>query len=260
MLLAPRGWTKVELGIAVTPEGPRLESLETKGEGAKEPKPRPQLHVDPREEAHRFDEALADAAKNLGARWVPGKIVVERPQPAFVDWKFVKADGQVGWFTRLERHETDSLLITDAMFDAVEGTERAFHDLQAQLQQRLGRVTGFAFDPAAGVLKLERPGGAVELRAEVVGSYLPDVFTWVWSWADEKASEAATANVRRICAPEARTEGMAAFWRQHFHCDEGFAFALAGHVAVSLGARGLFRAQPPEADGALFFAIMELPS
>ena len=41
-------------------------------------------------------------------------------------------------------------------------------------------------------------------------------------------------------------------------CDEGFAWALAGHLAVSIGARGLFRAQPPDAEGALFFALLEL--
>ena len=65
--------------------------------------------------------------------------------------------------------------------------------------------------------------------------------------------------MRRICQPDLKPDGLAAFWRPLFHCDEGFAWALSGHVAVSLGARGLFRAQPPEADGALFFAILELP-
>ena len=59
--------------------------------------------------------------------------------------------------------------------------------------------------------------------------------------------------------PDLKPDGLAAFWRPHFHCDEGFSWALAGHVAVSIGARGLFRAQPPDAEGALFFALMELP-
>lgn len=257
MLLAPRGWSRVELGF----ENGQLASLETKGEGAKEPKPRPQLHVDPREEAQRFNEALSDLSVELKDRWKPGRVTIERTPAGFADWKFLKDDGAVAWFSRLEKHELDSLLITDALFDAVEGTERAFHDLQGQLQQRLGRVTGFAFDPAAGVLRLDRPNGQRphELRAEVVGSYLPDLFTWLWSWGDEKAHPASTSGVKRVCAPEAKGEGMAAFWRDHFHCDEGFAWALSGHVAVSLGARGLFRAQPPEAEGALFFAILELP-
>jgi hypothetical protein len=92
----------------------------------------------------------------------------------------------------------------------------------------------------------------------LVGSYLPDVFTWMWSWSDEEAQPASTDRVRRVCQPDLKPDGLAAFWRAHFHCDEGFAWALAGHVAVSIGARGLFRAQPPEAEGALFFALMEL--
>ncbi|MFT3707806.1 MAG: hypothetical protein QM817_09110 [Archangium sp.] len=259
MLLAPRGWSRVELNF----ENNRLSGLETKGDGAKEPKRKPALIGDPREEAQRLDEALRDLRAGLGdSKWTPGKVTIERPPGGFADWKFLKPDGSVGYFTRLEKHELDSLLITDALFDALEGTDRAFHDLQGQLQQRLGRITGFAFDPDAGVLRLDRQAGLApyELDAQVVGSYLPDVFTWLWSWGEENAKDASTADVKRVCAPEAKGEGMAAFWRAHFHCDESFAWALAGHVAVSLGARGLFRAQPPGADGALFFAIKELPA
>lgn len=259
MLLAPSGWTKVELGVRETPEGLRVTELQTKGEGSKDPRPRPQLFFDPKEEALRLSEALTELKSMLKGRWVPGRVLIERPQPEFVDWKFLRPDGSVAWFTRLEGTELKTLLITDALFDALQGTERAFHDLQGQLQQRLGRVTGFAFDPGHGVLRLDRKVGALELPAQVVGSYLPDVFTWMWSWSDDEAKPASTERVRRVCQPDLKPDGLAAFWRPHFHCDEGFAWALAGNVAVSIGARGLFRAQPPEADGALFFAILELP-
>lgn len=259
MLLAPTGWSKVELGVAQTSTGLRLTELQTKGEGAKEPRPRPQLFVEPRAEALRLSEALTELAAELQGKWQPGRVLVERPGNEFVDWKLLRDDGSVAWFTRLERAELQSLLITDDLFAALSGTERAFHDLQGQLQQRLGKVTGFAFDPAHGVLRLDRPGGAIELPAQVVGSYLPDVFTWLWSWADEGAQEASTGRVRRVCQPDLKPDGLAAFWRAHFHCDEGFSWALAGHVAVSIGARGLFRAQPAEADGALFFALLALP-
>ncbi|MFZ5444068.1 MAG: DUF6882 domain-containing protein [Myxococcota bacterium] len=260
MLLAPPGWTRVELGVAQTPHGLRLTQLETRGDGAKDPRPRPNLFFEPREEAERFGEALTELAASLEGRWTPGRVLVERPQPDFADWKFLRDDGSVAWFTRLDKAELGSLLITDALFDAVQGTERAFHDLQAQLQQRLGRVTGFAFDAAHGVLRLDRPSGSIELRAQVVGSYLPELFTWVWSWSDEHAQDASSGQVRRACQPELKPEGLAAFWRAHFHCDEGFAWALAGHVAVSIAARGIFRAHPPEGEGALFFAVLELPA
>ena len=260
MLLAPPGWTKVELGVTRTPQGLRVTELQTKGDGAKAPRPQPQLHVDPREEATRLGEALTELAAVLQGRWEPGRVLVERPTPGFADWKLLRADGSVAWFTRLERAELQSLLITDDLFDALQGTERAFHDLQGQLQHHLGRVTGFAFDAAHGVLRVDRPGGPVELQAQLVGSYLPDVFTWMWSWSDELAQPASTDRVRRICQPDLKPDGLAAFWRPHFHCDEGFAWALSGHLAVSIGARGLFRAQPPDAEGALFFALLELPA
>ncbi len=262
MLLAPPGWTQVELSLVPTPAGLRVGELKAQGDKAKAPRARPQLHVDAAEEAQRLAEALGELASGLAATgkpWVPGAVRVERPSPDFADWKLLKPDGSVAWFNRLERTELDSLLITDALFDALAGSERAFHDLQGQLQQRLGRVTDFAFDPANGMLRLTRLGGEVELPAQVVGSYLPDVFTWVWSWSDEAAQPASTDRVRRVCQPQLKADGQAAFWRPHFHCDEGFAWALAGNVVVSIGARGLFRAQPPGAEGALFFALMELP-
>ncbi len=257
MLLAPRGWTKVELSVEHTPEGLRVTELSTRGEGAKSPKAAPQLHVDTRAEALRLSEALSDLHAALKGRWTPGKVLVERPGTEFADWKLLRADGTVAWFTRLERAEVHSLLITDALFDTIEGSARAFHDLQAQLQQRLRGVEDFAFDATHGVLRLDLPRGPVEVPAQVVGSYLPDVFTWVWSWSDGDATEAATGRVRRVCQPELKQDGMAAFWRPHFHCDEGFAWALAGNVAVSIGARGLFRAQPRESEGALFFALLD---
>lgn len=259
MLLAPPGWGRVELAIASTPQGLKVTSLETRGEGSQTPRRPPDLHVDPREEAARLSEALTELERLLAGRWKPGRVQIERPSTTFVDWKFLQADGSVGYFSRLERAELRTLLITDELFDAVSGSERAFHDLQGQLQQRLGQVTGFAFDPMAGMLRLDRPHGPVELRAQVVGSYLPEAFTWVWSWAEEGAPDASTERVRRVCQPELKPDGLAALWRPHFHCDEGFAWALSGHVAVSVGARGLFRAVPPESEGALFFAILELP-
>lgn len=260
MLLAPPGWTKVELSVARTPQGLEVTELKTEGTGGKEPKAPPQLHVDHREEAQRLSEALTELSSALEGRWVPGRVVIERPAPGFADWKLLRDDGSVAWFTRLESAELKTLLITDELFDALTGTERAFHELQGQLQQRLGKVTGFAFDPAHGMLRVDRPGGPLELKAQLVGSYLPDVFTWMWSWSDEHAQAPSTDRVRRVCQPELQPDGLAAFWRPHFHCDEGFAWALAGHVAVSIGARGLFRAQPGEAEGALFFALLELPA
>lgn len=260
MLLAPSGWSRVELGVAQTREGLRVTELQTKGDGAKAPGPRPQLFIEPREEAERLGEALTDLAGALEGRWMPGRVLVERAGVDFADWRLLRDDGSVAWFTRLERSELQSLLITDDLFAALHGTERAFHDLQGQLQQRLGRVTGVAFDPVHGVLRLDRPQGPIELGAQVVGSYLPDLFTWLWSWADEQAQAASSGRVRRICQPDLKPDGLAAFWRPHFHCDEGFSWALAGHVAVSLGARGLFRAQPAPGEGALFFALLELPA
>jgi hypothetical protein len=190
---------------------------------------------------------------------VPGSIRVERPGPDAVDWKVLNDDGAVTWFTRLTREQLDVLIVTDPLFDVLLGTEQAFGVLQGQLEQALGKVTGFAYDEAAGVLKLERPSGTVELPADVVGQYHPDSYTWLWAWSDEATPRPVVERFERLCAPDVQQEGMSAFWRPGFHCDEGFAWAVAGSAVVSTGARGLFRAEVADRSGAVFFALRELP-
>lgn len=260
MLLAPPGWTAVELTFVPVRGVLRLAELQTRGEGAKEPKPAPQLFLQPKEEALRLSEGVTELVHHLkvqGKQWEPGLVRVERT-PDFVDWKLQRADGSTAWFSRLERSELDVLLITDALFDALRGTERAFHDLQGKLS--LGAVGDFAFDAQHGMLKLELDSGEVEVPAQLVGQYIPELYTWVWGWSDEQTPSAAVERVRSVCAPDAQQEGMSAFWRPSYHCDEGFSWAVAGSVVVSIGARGLFRGDVEDENGpAVFFALMDLP-
>jgi hypothetical protein len=261
MLLAPRGWKSVELKVVKTPLGLQVAQLETAGEGATAPKPRPPLHFDPKDEATRLSEGLTELHAALAGKWDPGTVRIERPGEDFVDWKLLKADGSVAWFTRLDHADHSTLLMTDALFDALTGSSKAFDDLQAQLGERLGAVTGFAFDTGTFRLRLDRPRGAIELGAQIVGAYLPETFTWVWGWSDPEAKPEAVDRVRRFCLPNgARPEGLSALWRPSFHCDEGFAWAVAGSVVVGIGARGLFRGELPDGSGVVLFALMELPA
>jgi hypothetical protein len=208
----------------------------------------------------RLAEGLTELRAQLQGRWAPGAATVQRLPGGAVDWRLTQADGKVAWFTRLEPDDLHALLVSDELLDLVTGTSRAFEVLQAQLGERLGPVSGFAFDTGSCRLRLERPRGQVDLAAQVLGAYLPEPFTWVWGWSDPQASEAATAAVRRVCAPDEVQDGLSALWRPSYHCDEGFAWTVAGSVAVSVGARGLFRGLLPDGSGAVFFAVMELPA
>lgn len=262
MLLAPAGWRSVDMRFEPINGVLRVTELSTRGEGTKAPKPKPNLHVEPRNEAERLSDAMAELAGMVtqgGKPWSQGAVRVERDTD-FAEWKLLKPDGSTLWFSRLTVAELDALLVTDALFDAIEGTERAFHDLQHRLEHRLGATVGFAFDSETGQLSLKREQGEkLVLPVQVVGQYLPDTFTWAWSWGDPHANPAVCDKVRKVCAPDFEPAGLAALWRAHFHCDEGFAWALASHVVISIGARGLFRAELPEGQGAVFFAVMNDP-
>lgn len=259
MVLAPGGWTSVELSFVRTPKGLRLAELSTRGEGSKVPRPRPELHIDPREEAGRLAEGVAELAERLQGRWTPGRIAVNRT-PDFADWKLLKDDGAQAWFTRLSREHLDALVMTDALFDWLSGAEKAFHELQLRLEARLRRTVGFGFDPASGTLTLQQAEGpALTAPVQVIGQYLPDVFTFAWGWAYEQEHPELVAGIRRVCAPEVTQPGLSALWRPELHCDEGFAWALAGATVIGLGARGVFRAELPGEGGVILFALMADP-
>jgi hypothetical protein len=166
------------------------------------------------------------------------------------------------YFNRLQKEHLDSLLMTDELFALLAGTERAFHDLQQRLEASLGVTVGFSFDPDRSELSLRRETkGLVTVPVQVVGQYMPDAFTWAWGWAFERDRPHTVERVLRVCAPDVTQPGLSALWRASFHCDEGFAWSVAGSIVVSIGARGLFRAELPQGEGVIFFAVMsDLPA
>jgi len=209
MVLAPPGWSSVELDVVPAASGLKLSGLSTRGEGAKAPRPAPSLGIAKEHEAQRISEGLDELAHHLshqGKRWLGGKARCRRG-PEHADFELLDGD-RVVWLTRLEKAELDQLLVTDALLDALVGTERAFTDLQSQLG---------AVGADAKLLELAR--------------YDRGEFVLRWNHAD--------ADVKRICAVEHQPAGLSAFWRPGLACDEGFAWALCSHLVVALGARGL---------------------
>jgi hypothetical protein len=214
MVLAHGGWSSVELELTATPHGLRLGALQTKGTGTRAPKPLPKLGIAPKHEALRLSEAVDELSQRLAAQgkhWHGGKMSVERGTGA-TDLKLLGDDGRAVWFTRLTSEELEQLLCTDTLFEALLGSEPGFELLQ-------------------GALKVTPQSAMLEL-----GRY--EEFVWNWNHADP--------NVRRICGVEGQPAGLAAFWRDAFACEEGFAWALCSHVCVALGARGLVRVHEGE--------------
>lgn len=261
MLLAPKGWAVVDVKVEPVEGALRATELATQGQGGRSPAPKPRLHVEPRDEAVRLSEGIAELAHLLGQAgkpWSGGTLRVERTGE-LADWKLLRPDGSLAWFSRLERRELEQLLVTDALFDALAGTERAFDELQRRFEGAVGAVTGTSYDPQTRLLALRREGAEKRVSAQLLGRFALDTFSWEWGWADEELPPETAAKVRSVCAPEAQSPGFAALWRDQFHCDEGFAWALMGHVMVSVGARGIVRVVTSDQEAAVFFAALEEP-
>ena len=258
MLLAPRGWTQVDMKTRVLGNDVRVAELSSKGEGTKEPPPKPKLNVEPREEAVRLGEGLAEIRHRLaheGKSWSGESLRIQRT-PQFVEWVLIEGDQRPAASIRLKKEQLETLLITDELFDALRGTDPSFETLQARFEAQVKEVEALRFDPSNGVLFVETASGETPHTAEVVGVYEGDAFAWQWAWSDEALPAKASAAVKRVCAPSFQSPGMSAFWRPGFHCDEGFAWALAGHVCVSIGARGLLRAPESEHGKAVVYAVL----
>jgi hypothetical protein len=259
MAIAPRGWIELELSLASTARGLKLAEVKAQGGGGKEPRPKPELGFEPQLEAARLSEGLTELSHLLthaGKTWKGGKVQLTRGTGA-LDWKFFDAEGKQAWFTRLDQGTVDSLLVTDALFDAVSGTERAFRQLQSQTEARIGETIAHGFDPETSQVTLLREGcPPAVVPAQVIGFYYPEAFNWQWSWSNESVPPNACEHVHRVCAPEAKQAGLSALWRAQFHCDEAFIWGVAGHLAVSIGARGIFRAELKSQQGVMLLALM----
>lgn len=263
MVLAPRGWVRAELSLAATPEGLRLTSLQSKGEGARAPLPKPQLNIDPQHEAMRLSEGLTELATvllEIDKRFEGGLAVIERGED-FVEWQLLRPDGKAPlWLHRLDAKALEPLLFTEPLFDALAGTEQAFAALQERLEARVGVTRGHFFDPVAQTLRLDRElGGPATVPAVPLGVWDLDAYSYSWSWAEDAPRSERLEQLRRICAPDAKPAGLSALWREHFHCDEGFAWALAAHLCVAIGGRGLYRAWEAKPRQAIFYALLEDP-
>jgi hypothetical protein len=254
MILAPRGFNSLDMHL----KDKKLSHLESKGTQSKEPLAKPQLNINLQNEARHLSEAIGALLielKNNNKNINPEILRFER-RGEVLNVQFLMA-GRPVWFSRIENTELATLLVTEELFSTLSGTERAFHELQGQLQTRLGNVNDFNFNASTGELSLVSSGKTAVIKAQLVGQYLTDDFTWVWGWSDSETPRACVEKVESVCAPQFQPQGLAAFWRPSFHCDEGFAWATASSVAVSIGSRGLFRGSVGGA--AVVFAPMTWP-
>lgn len=258
MLLAPSGWTQVEMKTRAKDNAVHLAELSAKGEGTKEPTPKPKLNIELKEEAVRLGEGLAELRHRLehqGKRWSGEQVRVQRTS-TFVEWLLLEADNRPAFSMRLSKEQLDTLIMTDELFDALRGTDPSFATLQARFETELKGVSHAEYDAANATLKVTTASGEQTLRAEQVGTYHGDGFAWAWGWAREDVPAAASERVKRVCAPAFQAPGLSAFWRPSFHCDEGFAWALASHLCVSIGARGLLRAPDEASQDAVIYAVL----
>jgi hypothetical protein len=262
MVVATPGWREVDLELVMTPSGVRIISLAARGDGANEPPPRAPINIDKDDEADRLGDGLTELNTLLesdGKKWEITRAQIRRG-PDSSEWKLVQTDGTLVWSQKLGPDQLDQLVFTDALFDVLRGTGKAVASLQKDFDAKHSGATRHEFNEFDGTLTLYGPGTKFTAPAQLIGTYAGDNFLWVWGWAIDEIDKEVTDRVRAVCAPDAAQPGLSALWRDHFHCDEGFAWALASHVAVAMGARGVYRGEEAGTPVNVLYAVMDAPA
>jgi hypothetical protein len=262
MVLAPRGFQKVTLRF-VGETQLRLDALETAGEGSDAPKTKPNLRIDQTAEAFRLGEGvtvLKDVLAGAGKHWHGQRAELVR-ETSFTDLRLFQNDNALCSFIRISDDVRQSLLMTEPLFELLDDAAKPFDRLQKQFEADLPTARAFAYDAEAGVLQVKTATGqTLNFEALVLGQFLRGDAVWSWAWADGAASSVSVASVERVCAPAKMAPGLAALWRPHYQCDEGFIFTLCGSVCVALAAKGLFYMPVADGSAAVFFAVLQSAS
>lgn len=250
MVLAPRGWTTIEVGLVRQASELRVSGLTSRGAGSDQPPPAAPLRLDARREAQNLADAVVDVVDSAPAT----ATLHARRDKMGVQLTLEMPGVPKAWEALVKPEVLDKLLVTDELLAVVSASSKALDVLQAQLASNLGKVLSFDFDEKRSVLSLRRSqADDAEVRALALGRYHFANHLWNWDWAE---TDAPTGPVFRACGSGVVQRGLAALYRPAYHCDEGLAHSAAGAIAVGLGARGLFRG--PVDGGARLWAVLQL--
>lgn len=159
MLLAPRGWRRVQLKLERGPDGlPRAiqltTSLANEATGAQR---KPDLGVDTGAWFGNLNEALRDvtrAAAEAGVTWDGDGVAVSREGLDDSRLELLDADAAVARTVRIDHGVMEQLVFTDALFDAVLESAAASEAGQAALRDEMMGHDEWNYDAATCELKL----------------------------------------------------------------------------------------------------------
>ena len=242
-LVAPRGWT--EAAIALQRRGEQLRVTKIDARLAAPPQRKPELGMD---EAGRlggmsaaFTELL-HALHEHGVAWDGAGAIARRSEEERFLLTLLNGEGTPGISLSVAREYLAALFLSDAFLEALAAAEPTIAEREARLAQRLVGCTGWSYSQPERVATFDFGSGpAWRVPAQLLGTWSPDEELWLWGWANTAVEPGCTDAIERALRVDQRDPGFAAFWRERYPCEEGFAARVASLAGVRAGASGVYR-------------------
>jgi hypothetical protein len=254
--MMPRRWSSVRLEVGRDEAGRfvHLTNLNTEiaqGGGAMPPN----LGRDQGDLVAGMNGAVATIAGDLGEAWQGLAARVDRAQDGSASLVLLGAEGAEQSRLTLAADTVDSLVLSDALFDALDASRPTAHALQNAFQQA---IQGFRrWDASQDTSELSfvlADGQSWTMRGQALGSWSSESDTWMWAWANQTVEPGFSAESARLRDTASGRRGLAAMTTGKFPARKPFAVELALHAAALLGAQGVFPG--PFGQGLLFIAAM----
>lgn len=210
-------------------------------------------------------ELHAAIGRDAGLVVADGRLDVERDVDDGSTWVYLvekgatPADDRVRMKRRFDQSELGWLYFTVPLFAQLAGTEERERAQKRALDAELARYAKFAIDMEQGTITFTAADGAATTRTfQLLGSWSEETRRFLWGHANDQIPPALKEGVerkRRAC-----TElGLRAFTEPDVGCPEPMADRLARHVAVWMGAQGVYRApfKSRDARGFMYLALLE---
>jgi hypothetical protein len=150
----------------------------------------------------------------------------------------------------------DSLVLSDALFDALDTTRQVIYAAQSTF---LKTIQGYRqWDASQDTRELSfvlADGRKWVVRGQAIGSWSGQDQTWMWAWANDSIHPTFSAESARVRDLAKQERGLMAMTTGKFSAVQPLATELALHAAAVMGAEGVFPG--PAGKTLVFIAAMK---
>lgn len=242
--LLPRGWSEAEVELEEV-DGLRVKSVSTRLH-AQSASPLPDMGLDV---GHWYGAAtmafrrLRETIDAAGGSWDATRAECTKTDLEAGGLVLRDADGSVACMVEIPAEMMRAQVLNEELGRVVEQGLPQWAARQERFVASLAGTTGWRFERPSSLV-FDRAGAASRtVRAQLLGSYSSDEFSWCWAWANSSYEQAVTSGLDGLRENARTALGAGALWRPGWFCDAAFARVIAMLAAEQIGADAVYIAR-----------------